>query len=133
MIAALLLAGSLYAASMSAGDRPLPATAFEIHAQKVAEGSSRDAVWLVASGFADVYSTAIGLDRCPDCYESNWFLPNSEARIAAKAVATGIAWAYLRDLRQAEKHNRADWIRRVFVAFNLALAANNTVRAVRGR
>lgn len=130
---ALLLAGSLYAAAASAGDRPLPQTAYEIHQAEVEQGSNRDAVWLITTGFADTYSTAIALDRCPSCYEANGILPNGEARIALKAATTAVAWAALRDIRQQGHKRRADRIRWAMVAFNVGLTANNIIHTLRSQ
>lgn len=119
----------LYAASMQV--RAIPETAWEIQQAKVNQAVARDAVWLVATGAADIYSTAIGLHRCPPCREGNPILPTPEARIAFKVGYTGVAVFLLRKLRHDGHDRFANIARWGIVGINLFMTGNNTVRAVR--
>lgn len=129
----LLLASSLYAASMAAGDRPVPSTAYEVSQAAISDSSAKDALWLGTTAAADIYSTAIGLHRCASCFEGNLLAPSPEARIAIKAGYTVAAWYGLRQLRHDDHPTLANVTRWVIVGLNLAFTASNAVHAARGR
>lgn len=92
------------------------------------EASARDGVWLVATGAADIYSTAIGLHVCGTCVEGNPILPTAEARIAFKAGYTALAWWGLRKMRIDGHDKAANVLRWCVVGMNLAFTANNIVK-----
>ena len=129
----LLLSASLYTAAATAGDRPVPSTAYEIEQAQISQASAKDALWLGTTAAADIYSTAIGLHRCETCFEGNSLIPSPEARIAVKAGYTVVAWYGLRKLRHDGHPKLANVTRWIIVGLNLAFTANNTYHAARGR
>ena len=130
----LALAVSLWSASQDAGSRSLPAGAIVVPVEKFADDSARDLYWLVGSHAADLYSTALAIQRCNGaCGEANPLGPTAEARIALKMASTASAGLTMFKLRRSGHARTATVLRWTYVAVNSALTINNVRHAIRKR
>lgn len=105
-----------------------------VSVEKIADDFGRDLYWVIGSHSADLYFTALAIDRCNGaCSEGNPLGPTAEARIALKMAATASTGLTLWKLRRDGHGRWANIIRWTSVAANSALVVNNARHAIRRR
>lgn len=126
---------SLWASAQEAGARAdVPQAVVMVPVEKIADEAARDAYWVIGSHSADLYFTALAIERCNGaCNEGNPLGHTAEARIALKMASTASTMLTIWKLRRDGHGKTATVIRWATVAFNAALVANNARHAIRRR
>lgn len=118
MIAAMLLAAAIVGP-------PAPC----VQRADLVHGLVVDTARVSGGAFVDLWSTEYALARCEGCREGNPLGLSRPARTLLKGALVVGTVAYLHKTRRDGHPDRAKWIGRAILAFQVGVAANNVRRA----